>query len=902
MGRISSDVGLISGINITETVDKLIQLQSAPKLAAEKRQQAVADKQKALTELTALAIGVQLSIRRLNTSDAFTKRAVTSANAAILTGTATNSVPTGSYSVTAARIAQAHQVATGGLASRTSALGAGTFSVSFGGFVDQSKSLADLNGGAGVTRGFIKITDRSGATAQVDLRAAQSIDDVLAAINGASGISVKASTVGDSIRIADLTGESTSNLRVQEVGSGKTAADLGLAGINVAASSATGNDIQELFTGLRLDALNDGNGLSIREGVADLEVSFRDNSSPLNITFENSATIGDVLNTLNAADPTRLSASISGNRLVLTDLTADGGGTFEVASTAGGTLAQDLGLEGTASGGTLTGDNLLGGLKTSLLRSLGGGNGIGTLGSIEITNRSGAPATIVNLSSASTLDDVIQSINDANAGVTASYNSARNGLVIEDTSGGTGNLVIANGDSNNAATKLNLAVNAAVGSVDSGSLKRQSISENTKLSSLNGGSGVNLSTILVTNANGDSKALALGTLAPQTIGDVIDAINALGNGVTASINADGDGIALVDTTGGPGTLTVGDLNGGTAAKDLHLAGVATGTTISGSTAFSISVAAEDTLEDLARKINELGGPFTASIVSDGDGSLPHRLELTSKSTGKAAALQVQTNLAGFNFSEVTAAQDTAILLNATSTSAGRLITSSTTKLSGVVDGLDVTILQASTNPVTLNVAQNTTSVTAAIQLFVDQYNKLREKVDTLDFYSTTDNTKGLLFGSVETLRLNSDLGNLITGRQVGVGRFQTLSQMGVTIDDTGKLEFNSLTLTDRLNSTDGDDVIKFFSDTERGFAKVMDDKLETLIGRDNSLFITRLNVLATQSDQNTARIKFLQERLDASRLKLLNQFYRMELAIGRIQASQSSLTTLQNLATTLQNG
>ena len=60
------------------------------------------------------------------------------------------------------------------------ALGGGTFSFRFGGQVDTALNLDDLNGGAGVARGQIRITDRSGGSAVVDLRYVQTIDDVLA--------------------------------------------------------------------------------------------------------------------------------------------------------------------------------------------------------------------------------------------------------------------------------------------------------------------------------------------------------------------------------------------------------------------------------------------------------------------------------------------------------------------------------------------------------------------------------------------------------------------------------------------------------------------------------------------------------------------------------------------------
>ena len=52
------------------------------------------------------------------------------------------------------------------------------------GRVNPSTELDTLNGGQGVRRGTITITDRSGADAEIDLSTSMTVDDVLNAING----------------------------------------------------------------------------------------------------------------------------------------------------------------------------------------------------------------------------------------------------------------------------------------------------------------------------------------------------------------------------------------------------------------------------------------------------------------------------------------------------------------------------------------------------------------------------------------------------------------------------------------------------------------------------------------------------------------------------------------------
>ena len=248
----------------------------------------------------------------------------------------------------------------------------------------------------------------------IDLRFALTIDDVLDQINSSDNIDVVAVAAGDSIRLVDQTGLSVTNLSVREVAGGNTAADLGLGGIDVAASEATGQDLVRLFDQLNVGQLNDGTGSVSATNCPIWTVQFRDGSAALQIDLDSAdiQTVGDLLDALNAADPTRLRAELGpdGNRLVLTDLTTDNGGTFSVASALGGTLAEDLGLTSTAAGDVLTGRRLIGGLKGPLLGSLAGGRGLGSLGHISLTDRSGATAT-VNLSAAETLNELVGLLN-----------------------------------------------------------------------------------------------------------------------------------------------------------------------------------------------------------------------------------------------------------------------------------------------------------------------------------------------------------------------------------------------------------------------------------------------------------------------------------------------------------
>jgi flagellar hook-associated protein 2 len=583
MAGITPSTGLISGIPIQDTVNKLMAIAAQPRDLLQSRTDDLKKQQSALDTLGSRLLSFKFSVNKLKVKDIFQARDVSSSNQdALQVALPASGTPAlGSFQARPVQVASAQQLISQRFDASTSSLGTGTFSFRTGGFVDQGISLEQLNSGAGVARGKIKVTDRSGASAVIDLTAARSVDDVLSAINSNADIAVAASTSGDRFVLTDASGGS-GNLVVQEVSGGTTAAGLGLSGINAASNSATGADVFKLYSGTKLSTLNDGNGVQISaSGIVDLDVDLHDGSS-LAVDLHDVSTLGDVVTQINAVDPAKLSAAISadGTRIQLTDLTA-GGSNFSVANGVVGTAASDLGLVASTSGATISGGKLASGLRDTLLSSLKGGQGLGTLGQIQITNRNGGTAT-VDLSTAESLGDVVQAINAAGVSVTASINSARNGVVLSDTSGGSGHLVVANADGTTTATKLGLAIDSDVTSVDSGALKRQTLSEATLLSSINGGVGFTLGDIQVTNSAGTTKAADLNSAGHEakTVGDIINAINGLNINVTARINDTGDGILLTDSSGGAGALGVKDLSG-TVAKTLNLTQASTKQTVSG---------------------------------------------------------------------------------------------------------------------------------------------------------------------------------------------------------------------------------------------------------------------------------------------------------------------------------
>ena len=112
-------------------------------------------------------------------------------------------------------------------------------------------------------------------------------------------------------------------------------------------------------------------------------------------------------------------------------------------------------------------------------------------------------------------------------------------------------------------------------------LNRQTVTAGTLMADLNQRDGIDTGSFTITDSAGAVGAINIKVDDITTVGNLVDAVNALSIAVTASLNDAGDGIALVDTAAGSSTLTVVDTGTGTAAADLGIAGAAVVQTVAG---------------------------------------------------------------------------------------------------------------------------------------------------------------------------------------------------------------------------------------------------------------------------------------------------------------------------------
>ena len=943
---ITTGVGLYSGIDTASLINQLLAIDARPKTLAQQRIVQLQTQQAAFLEINSALSALKTASDKFVSSKVFDSNKASSSNDKVLAASAGKNAAAGSYTFLVDRLVTTQQALSRGFADRDAAsVGATrfTFEVGGGGVTTETR-LSELNGGLGVERGKIKITDRSGATSTVDLSRAVTVEDVIQAINGAGTIQVDARVDGDRLVLDDTSG-GTSNLIVEDVFGSTTASSLGIAG-SVAANALTGSDVRYISGATALSLLNDGNGVHIVDGSTDLKLTAK-NGTVLNIdlgkqttttqvdgedvttvTQARATTVQDVIDIINkqaTAAGLAITAGINGDGsgFVINDATG-GGGNLKIESVNARRTASDLGILADTASTSVVGARLLSGINSVLVSSLNGGSGL-SAGDLTFTDRNGASHafTLSAASLSGSLSDVVSEINSELAangvGISATINRAGNGIALTDASGGNGAIIVSGG----AASELGIeSAGTSSNSLDGANLQKKWISRSTRLADLNVGQGIGTGDIRITDASGGTTTMNIGS-SLTTIGDLISFLNSRpGISVTADINDSGDGIVIRDTSGGAGTLKIEDVTG-TAAKGLNIKGEfkdeGSGIAADGSYEREVTFDPTDTLDKVVDAINAAGAGVTATVINDGSGASPYRISITAKNSGKSGRAIIDTGGLDLGLSTLSRGDDAVAFFGSSDPAKGVLLTSSTNSLDNVVRGVSIDLEGTSEDPVNVVVSRDEGAIETAVQDMVDAFNNVIDVMSKHSSYDQDTKRRGALLGDSTAGNVRTALLSVTQSNPIGVdGSFQYLFQVGIKIGSGSKLEFDA----DRFRSAMASDFenvknllsasklakkdpielapgITVANTTESydqlGFAGQFKRLVDSMTNSVDGILTQRDKTLDTKIELQQKQITRIDGQLARKRASLEKQFTAMEQALASLSSQQAALQSLQSL-------
>ncbi|MEE4147499.1 flagellar filament capping protein FliD [Pseudomonas viridiflava] len=333
----------------------------------------------------------------------------------------------------------------------------------------------------------------------------------------------------------------------------------------------------------------------------------------------------------------------------------------------------------------------------------------------------------------------------------------------------------------------------------------------------------------------------------------------------------------------------------------------------------VSIDQGSTLEQARDKINSTlqGKGITANIINDTSGA---RLVFSSTTTGSGSDISVEgsSGLEMFNIDGTKKMSETAttdangkviggagaiseLARDAEFTVDGLSLTSKTNKVSGAISGItfDLVAPSALGATTTVTVATNTDGLKASLQSFVDSYNTLVKLVATLTKGSTGKDADGKdvfvpapLTGDATPRSLLAVIRTQIA-TSTSTSGLGSLAQLGIQTQQTdGTLSLDSAKFTAALSDKKMGSQIQALFTGEGGLLSRLGKAVLPYNEPGKGILPSKTTSLTAVQKQLTKDQADLDRRIDTLTATLTKKYNAMDLVVGQLKATASSITSI----------
>lgn len=335
---------------------------------------------------------------------------------------------------------------------------------------------------------------------------------------------------------------------------------------------------------------------------------------------------------------------------------------------------------------------------------------------------------------------------------------------------------------------------------------------------------------------------------------------------------------------------------------------------------TISIPAGATLASVAKQINAQSSTskISANVITDDNGS---RLVFTSTVTGKGTDITASsTTVPEFNIAAnaklvpgdtTSSGYISALADDASLTINGLTVTSASNTIDKSLGGVSMTLL--ATGASTIAVSTNTDGLKTSLQSFVDSYNAVVKAIATVTTATISDTPDATTGATVTPAALTGDAmprsilsairNELVTTG--AAGNLSVLSQLGITTGQSdGTLTLDSTKFTAAMNQGLAGDVQQLFSGTgdgSNGLIKRMTAAI-TPYTQTGGIFDTRTSSLNKQQTDLQSEQTALDLRVTNLTATLTAKYNAMDLLVGQLKASATSITSFFDSLNAQQSG
>lgn len=324
----------------------------------------------------------------------------------------------------------------------------------------------------------------------------------------------------------------------------------------------------------------------------------------------------------------------------------------------------------------------------------------------------------------------------------------------------------------------------------------------------------------------------------------------------------------------------------------------------GDKTFKVDVKAGDTLQDIRKSINSNGDNYglSVNIVNTADGKA--KLVIDSGISGDGKDLTITGDNAelgvfeagGGVMSQTRAASSAEINVD------GNVLKSDTNTFDDSIQDLKVTVLRVSDKDSAgdlkankVDITTDKTSIQELVQQFVDGYNTLQDKMNSLGKRNTfvggvKQDDGGALAGDSTTRAIESFMSNLLVSPSQNSGTYSTVFEIGIKMDNKGKLSLDKTKFGEAVDKN-FDQVVALFGG-EKGLASTLNSGLKEYT-KSGGMLAQREDVLNSDLRALTQKTATANAQLTKYEAALRAQYGSLDALLVKMNSSASALATLQ---------
>lgn len=304
--------------------------------------------------------------------------------------------------------------------------------------------------------------------------------------------------------------------------------------------------------------------------------------------------------------------------------------------------------------------------------------------------------------------------------------------------------------------------------------------------------------------------------------------------------------------------------------------------------YTITIEDGDTISDLVDKINsQTDGKVEATLLNVG-GDDPYRLIVKSSQTGADNQISISTDSDSFSndLDRVgDPAQDAIFKID------GVEITRGTNVVDDAIEDVTITLKEVGTSNV--NLTEDTSKLTEALEKFVSDYNALVAKITADTKYDPNTKEAGLFQGDREVRDISSTLRDIMEMTISSDGK--RMGDFGLEFDKSGVLKFDKSKF-EKAYKENPDVTKEFFksSDIESGFFERLDKAVYDIGTKSTGTMNSLKKNYEEEAKKLAEELAKAQKRLDNKYEILAKQFADYDRIMGQLSSQQSALDNIIN--------